>query len=263
MNLSCLQTHKLKRVILRFKGKQLQLILRPPQRPTSSLVWRRRAGFGPRFANARPAAASRAFEQTPDADIFTSASASDSRNEASVDLYSDEESHLHGISGSQRSASYSFVLIPDTDKGGRGVTRFFERKLPRHLSVSGTLLGCPLAPRGLLSPPLFPHKIAVCTAEWKITGFVLHRGRRRDVDVGGREGARREVKTGTLPPFLLHSCCWLGNLETPAQPLLQEWASQAPIWHLLLWKETEEETACWLAAPFTNASDGVLLLPGR
>lgn len=88
------------------------------------------------------------------------------------------------------------------------MTRFFERKLPRHLSVSGTLLGCPLAPRGLLSPPLFPHKIAVCTAEWKITGFVLHRGRRRDVDVGGREGGSAEGgedwhPTSIPPAFML------------------------------------------------------------
>lgn len=124
------------------------------------------------------------------------------------------------------------------------MTRFFERKLPRHLSVSGTLLGCPLAPRGLLSPPLSPHKIAVCTAEWKITGFVLHRGRRRDEDVGGREGAQREVKdwhpTSIPPAFMLLAGESGGSL---AQPLLQEWASQAPIWHLLLRKEIDSVLA--------------------
>lgn len=129
------------------------------------------------------------------------------------------------------------------------------------------------APRCLLfrPPPHFPPQTAVCTAEWKITGFVLHRGRRRDEEGGRREGGREGGK-GLAPDLycsyaharwgirrLWSSACWL----VWSHPLLQEWASRAPTWHLLLRKEIEEDAACWLAAPFTIASNGVITLSGR
>lgn len=187
----------------------------------------------------RPAAASHAFVRTPDADIFISTSAIHATT-----FIADEENHLHGISGCQRTASYSFVLIPDTDKEGSGGMRFFERKLPRHLSVSGILLCCPFAPRCLFFPPP-PKKKQSAQLNGRSRGLYY-------TEVGGgtrtEEGGSAEGGKGSAPNLyhsgtrarwgirrVLSSVCWL----IWAHPVLQEWASQAPIWHSLIRKEIE------------------------
>lgn len=58
----------------------------PPSALASNInpISRKHAGFGPRYANVRPAAASHACKRTPDGDIFTSALPP---SKASVHLY--------------------------------------------------------------------------------------------------------------------------------------------------------------------------------
>lgn len=126
------------------KGKQLHLISRLLSRPTSTRFSRKHAGFrspppththpsfllsflsGPRYAKraASRRVARRLRAETPDADMFyinrpPPLLSSPPSKRASVHLYCyNVENHLHGISGRQRTASYSFCLIPDTDKRG-------------------------------------------------------------------------------------------------------------------------------------------------
>ena len=176
-----LAPQNLKRVIHRLKDKQLQLI----SLPTST-----RFGGNMRLSDQGTQTRSQPPHHTPSSGHLTATflhPRSPQTRRAST-FITDVENHLHGISGRQRTASYSFFLIPDTDKEGCGGMRFFERKLPRHLSVSRIVL----RPRCLLFSPYFPPQTAVCTAEWKITGFGLHRGRRRDEEEeGGRKGGVR------------------------------------------------------------------------
>lgn len=87
-------------------------------------ISRKHAGFGPRYAKVTATFSHPRSLQTRRAFTFIA----------------DVENHFHGISGRQRTASYSFFPIPDTDKEGCGGMRFFERELPRHLSVSRILL---------------------------------------------------------------------------------------------------------------------------
>lgn len=74
--------------------------------------------------------------------------------------------------------------------------RLCKCKLPRHLSVSQILfLSCPSVSQLIVFPPPIttttttPKAADVGTAEWAITRFVLHGGRRRKE--GGREGGRQ------------------------------------------------------------------------
>lgn len=68
--------------------------------------------------------------------------------------------------------------------------RLCKCKLPRHLSVSQILfLSCPSVSQLIVFPPPItttttPKAADVGTAEWAITRFVLHGGRKE----GGRQG---------------------------------------------------------------------------
>lgn len=196
-----LKPQNLKRVIPRLKEKQLQLVPRLLWRPTST-----RFRGNMQVSDQGMQTCGQPPHHTPSSGHLTATFLHPRSPQArrAFTFIADVENHLHGISGRQRTASYSFFLIPDTDKEGCGGMRFSERKLPRHLSVSRILLRPSVF---VIFPPTFPHKQQSAQLNGRSRGlYYTEVGGGTRAEEGGREGARSEVKDWHptfIPPALM------------------------------------------------------------